>query len=97
MTDMPIACTLSPEARFARRATIVQLATDALVARERTDTGLRVRFSSTPDVEQRTRALIAAESECCPFLTFDLQHEADELVLTVAGPPEAGPIIDELF
>jgi hypothetical protein len=97
MTDTPIACTLSPEARFARRATIAQLATDALVARERTDDGARVRLTDRPDVERRARELIAAESACCPFLTFDLQKQDDELVLTVAGPPDAQPVIDELF
>jgi hypothetical protein len=43
------------------------------------------------------RAAIAAESSCCAFLRMDLQRAEDGLVLSIAGPPDAGPIIAELF
>ena len=37
-------------------------------------------------------AFVAAESDCCPFLTMKLR-----LVLDVTGPAEAAPIVQELF
>lgn len=97
MTDQPIACTLTPGARTERLAAIDALAADALVARERTADGLRVRLRATAETERRARDLIAAEAECCAFLTFSLDRAGDELVLSVAGPPEAGPVLDRFF
>jgi hypothetical protein len=40
---------------------------------------------------------VAAEAACCAFLTMTLTRAGDQLVLDVAGPPEARPIIAELF
>jgi hypothetical protein len=40
---------------------------------------------------------VAAERECCPFLTMDLRTAGDELVLEVTGPEAAAPIIAELL
>jgi hypothetical protein len=76
MTDLPIACTLSPEEAPARLALIESVLTDAL--------SVRVRLRDTPDVESRTRELIAAEEQCCPFLRFELHREPDVLVVDVA-------------
>ena len=50
MTDTPIACTLSPDGFTARIALIDMLATDGLLERTRTETGLRVRLRNTPDI-----------------------------------------------
>jgi hypothetical protein len=41
--------------------------------------------------------VIAAESSCCGFLRMDLQRAEDGLVLDVAGPQDALPVIAELF
>jgi hypothetical protein len=41
--------------------------------------------------------LIAAESQCCPFLRFDLARDDATLHLDITGPDEAQPIIAELF
>jgi len=97
MSDLPIACTLTPDAMTDRLAFIESLRDDALVARETTDTGLRVRLRDDGDVERRVRALVAAESACCAFLTFVLEREGGELVLTVDGPAEARPVVDLFF
>jgi hypothetical protein len=58
---------------------------------------MRARLRDTPDVEQRTRALVAAESACCAFLDFDLDREDGELVLDISGPEEARPVIEMFF
>ncbi len=41
--------------------------------------------------------MIAAEASCCAFLRMDLTRTADGLVLDIAGPQDARPMIAELF
>jgi hypothetical protein len=97
MPDLPIACTLSPDGMTARLAMIDVLAADGLLDRTATESGIRVRLRDTPDIEQRTRDLVAAESACCGFLDFELGRENGELVLDISGPEAARPVIDLFF
>ena len=97
MTDLPIACTLSPDGLASRLALIDALASDGLLERTPTDAGLRVRLRDTPEIERRARELVAAESRCCAFLDFELTREGRELVLDIAGPEDARPVIELLF
>ena len=52
---------------------------------------------ATAGIRGRLEALVAAESECCPFLIFNLYATDPRLVLEVTGPEQAAPIIEELF
>jgi hypothetical protein len=70
---------------------------DGLLDRTLTDAGLRVRLRDTPQIEQRTRELVAAESKCCAFLDFDLGREDGDLVLDISGPEDARPVIEMFF
>jgi hypothetical protein len=97
MPDVPIACTLTPDGMTARLALIEALAADGLLDRTRTDTGLRVRLRDTPEIEQRTRELVAAESKCCAFLDFELGRDRGDLVLDISGPDDAQPVIEMFF
>ena len=97
MTDLPIACTLSRDGLAARLALIDALAADGLLDRSPTDAGLRVRLRDTPDIERRTRDLVAAESACCAFLDFALDREGGDLVLDISGPEDARPVIEMFF
>jgi hypothetical protein len=97
MSDLPIACSLTPDAMTGRLAFIDTLRDDALIARETTDRGLRVRLRDGEDVEQRVRELIAAESSCCSFLSFGLERVDGEIVLAIDGPDDARPVIDLFF
>jgi hypothetical protein len=58
---------------------------------------VRVRLRDDSEIERRTRALVAAESACCPFLDFDLRREGGDLVLDISGPDDARPVIDLFF
>ncbi len=42
-------------------------------------------------------ALVAAESQCCAFLDFTLGRDDGDLVLDIAGPEDARPVIEMLF
>lgn len=97
MPDFPIACTLTQGAMTGRLELIDALAADGLLSRPRTDAGLRVRLRDTPEIERRTHELVTAEAACCAFLSFDLQREDGELVLHIAGPADARPVIDMFF
>jgi hypothetical protein len=97
MTEIPIACTLSPDGLTARLALIEALAADGLLDRSSTQAGMRVRLRDAPEIERRTRELVAAESRCCAFLNFELGRDAGELVLDISGPEDARHVIDMLF
>jgi hypothetical protein len=95
MTEIPIACTLtSPELRV-RQAETATIARRALRSRRPVAHGERLVFGLS--AETALRAVVAAEAECCPFLTLDLRRAGDALELTITGPDEAAPIIAELF
>ena len=93
----PIACSLTGAEYRKRVAEIGQVARDALRERRPIDGGVRLSFEATADVRRRLEAFVAAESECCPFLTMNLRAGDGRLVLEVTGPELAAPIIEELF
>ena len=95
MTEIPIACSLSAAEQGERRDAAQRLVAAALLDARVTDRGAMLRFSGA--AEPALRELIAAERECCPFLTFELSERGDGLSLAVSGPPEARPIVLELF
>ena len=97
VTEIPIACTLSADGLQARLALIDTLAADGLLDRTATASGMRVRLRDEPDIEQRTRELMAAESRCCAFLSFELDSDGGDLVLDISGPEDARPVIDMFF
>jgi hypothetical protein len=97
MTDLPIACTLTPDGMTARLGLIDALAADAVLSRTPTEAGLRVRLRDTPEIEARTRELLAAESKCCAFLEFDLGRDDGDLVLDISGPEDARAVIELFF
>jgi hypothetical protein len=93
----PIACTLGPGQYQDRAGELAALAARALRSRDQTPDGERLIFTGGEDTERELRAVIAAESSCCPFLRMDLERTAEGLVLDIAGPADARPIIAELF
>jgi hypothetical protein len=95
--EPPIACTLEPGRYADRIGELTALAARALRSREQTAGGERLVFTDTPETERELRAVIAAEASCCAFLRLDLARSDDGLVLDIAGPHEARPIIAGMF
>lgn len=54
--------------------------------------GARVRLRFAPESRDAVQRIVAAESECCLFLTMALAEEDGELVLDVAAP-KGGEIV----
>ena len=92
-SDLPIACSLSADELPGRIAEIGAIGKEALRAVE--PDGV-LRFGADPSTRDRLEAVIAAESECCPFLTFHLREDAGELLLSIRGPDQAEPLVREL-
>ena len=93
----PIACSLTPAEYESRARELSDLARRALVGREPIDGGERLAFHDVPAVERELAAAVVAEASCCSFLTLRLDRRDGALVLDVTGPPDARPIIAELF
>jgi hypothetical protein len=73
------ACTLGPAQLSRRLEELGALGADALRSAV-------LRFRATPEIRGRLERIVAAESECCAFLDFELTDEEGELVLRVTVP-----------
>jgi hypothetical protein len=56
-----------------------------------------LRFAAAPGVHRRVEAIVAAESQCCAFLTMRVTGEPDTIVLTIDAPEGAEPVLQELL
>jgi hypothetical protein len=88
MADLPIVCTLTPDALRARReGLLADLLRRALGQEERPE-GLRLRFAPTPDTLPTIAHAVEAERRCCRFLRFEITIEPDggPVFLELSGP-----------
>jgi len=91
----PDACTLPTAERPTRVAESDEVFATALVTVDR-PTALSARFTLTagPGVAASVADLVARESQCCAFFTFDLVQDGDALALTVGVPPGQVDVLD---
>lgn len=92
--ETPIACSLSAEELPARLAEIRAIGADALLG---VDGSGALRFRNDQATHRRLQSIVAAESECCSFLTFELKAVGDELELRVTAPEGAEALADDLL
>ena len=83
MTELPIACSLDADALAVRRDEMRAVAL----------AGARVQLRFDAGERGALERIVAAESECCPFLTMRLADEDDALVLTVDAPKGAEAVL----
>jgi hypothetical protein len=91
----PIACTLESGDFRQRLAWIAVLNRDALRAQRRD--GPRLELTYAPTAFDRVREMVPREQDCCAFLTFDLQQEADTVRLVIEAPEHARDALDAVF
>ena len=94
---LPVACTLGAADMRARQAELRALGEDGLVSNVMSGRTAVLRFRPDPDIRRRVEAAVAAESECCPFLDFELEHGEDATVLTVTAPDGAAETLAGFF
>jgi hypothetical protein len=95
-TEIPIACSLSAQDQVQRAGEFAAVAAN-VIGREPTAEGVRLRFPAEPGFAEQLTDLTRREQECCPFFDFRIATVDGEIVLDVAGPPEARPIVERLF
>jgi hypothetical protein len=91
--DTSITCSLSAAELPQRLAQMRAIGRDALLSVRRDGA---MRFRGDVGTRERLEAVIAAESDCCSFLSFDLAESSGELLLTIRAPQGAEPVAEEL-
>ncbi|MEA2362623.1 MAG: hypothetical protein QOD71_1768 [Thermoleophilaceae bacterium] len=92
-TDATIACSLSADELPKRLEQIGAVGRDSLLS---VSADGELRFRAGADTRDRLEAIVAAESECCSFLSFDLRENAGDLVLTISGSADAEAVVSNL-
>jgi hypothetical protein len=95
-SELPIACSLTADELPTRLATIADLGREALLDVQLTGAHARLRFAARPGVRDRLDGIVAAESQCCAFLTMRIDADATELSLTIDAPDGAELVLAEL-
>lgn len=96
---LPVACSLTPEEMRERQSSLIPALLERAVAIGPSDEGYRLHFKSDSGTLRTIVEMIAAESQCCPFLQFDLSvpPAQGDVTLTVSGPPGTRAFLDALF
>lgn len=91
MSNLPIACTLGPEAVTARRDDLLGGLVRGAAECVELPNGYRLRFDPADGLLTRIAAVVAVERRCCRFLTFELTLEPDNgpIWLQFTGPDGA--------
>ena len=76
-----VACTLSSAGLATQRRRWEQLIARAMTERAETVEGVRISF--LPGAEDELRALVAVETECCPWATWAVERASGTIVLHV--------------
>ncbi len=58
---------------------------------------LRLRFRGEARLRTELDRLVAAERECCGFVTWDLENHDDEVILSIRGEPTGVAAMAEAF
>lgn len=89
MRGLPLACSLDGPALGERLAEMRAVGRESLIA---ADPVGNLRFRASPAVRRRLERIVAAEAECCAFLSLELSERDGELQLAVAAPEGAEPV-----
>jgi hypothetical protein len=89
MADLPIVCTLTPDALRARRKGLLSDLLRQADDHELLPEGLRLRFTPTSETLATIARAVDAERHCCRFLRFGITIEPDggPMFLELSGPP----------
>jgi hypothetical protein len=96
MASPLIACSLSAADYRERLAAISKIGASSLidVAERPSETVMRFRYSA--ETLDKLRTIVSQEAACCAFLDLSLGILDEEIVLTLAAPEEARPIVEDL-
>lgn len=98
MTDSnpPAACSLGAGELEQRVAAIGEVGTSSLISHVVKDDTHLLRFRANPPTRRQLEEIVAAETECCPFLALSLSEKGDELTLSIAAPADGLGVATQL-
>ena len=94
--ELPIACSLDAAGLDGRLLDMARVGRAALIDSRTVDDRAVLRFRAGQGIADELGRLVAAEHECCPFLDLSLDQRGEVVELTIKGPPEARPIVQDL-
>jgi len=94
--DLPVACTLGLEDGTERMRRWKQLVERATPTARRTGRELEVRFQPGREVQDELEALVAAEAQCCAFVTWTVLLDGGHPVLRVTAPEDRPKDIESI-
>lgn len=92
--QVPVACSLSGGEATIRAAEMARLGGQSLVSSSVFSDAAAMRF--TANAKGELEAIIAAESACCPFFTFEVVETGEYVDILVSAPEDAGHAVKEL-
>ena len=92
----PISCTIA-NAEIPGRIDLVERMRANLLAIERSEHGMLLRFPNRPDTEADLHRFAVDEKRCCEFWGFDIQEHGDDVILRWDAPPAASGLVDQLL
>jgi hypothetical protein len=96
MTDTtPVACTLTAVGLAVQDERWHELIVRTMTERAETGDGLRMSFR--PGAEDELRALVAVETECCPWASWTVERTAGTLALHVRSAGEGVTTLHSMF
>jgi hypothetical protein len=99
MSELPIACELTPDEIMARRATLLPGLLARAEERVTLCNGFRWRFGASSEALAAMAETINAERQCCRFLRFVLTVEPGDgsIWLEITGPQGTTEFLESLL
>lgn len=99
MAELPIACTLTPEALRTRREGLLTDLVGRAERREDLPGGLRLEFAPSAETIALIARTVEAERHCCRFIRFSMTVEPDggPVWLDLTGPAGTRDFVIALF
>jgi hypothetical protein len=94
--QVPIACTLTGAQMPARLAEMAAIGRDSLTEIGEHAGASVLRFRADEQIHARLTSIVDAESQCCAFLDLALEQDFAGLNLTISGPEDAAPVVQDL-
>lgn len=91
--ELPLVCSLSAISLSQRLAEIAAIGNHVLRDARNDGRHAELRFAPGAAVRERVDAVLAAESECCAFLTMRVTDGPDGIVLGIDAPERAELVV----
>ena len=99
MPELPIACTLTPDALRTRREGLLMDLVRRAEGRDDLSGGVRFEFGPSSETIALIARAVEAERHCCRFLRFGITVEPDggPVFLELTGPPGTRDFVSALL